>query len=77
MRSFRLRFTIRSFMIAVVVVAGLLAIPNGMGLMVIVMSFPFLALLGAEWLVFRGQRRFAEFGFWIAATLTNVKTWNC
>jgi hypothetical protein len=69
MRLFRLQFTIRSLMIAVVVVAGLL---RGLGLTVIGLSLPFLAVVGAQWLVFRGQRRFAAFGFWLAATLTNV-----
>jgi hypothetical protein len=74
MRLFRLRFTIQSLKIAVVVmvVAGLIAIPNGSGLTVIGLSLPFLAVVGAQWLVFRGQRRFAAFGFWVAATLTNL-----
>ena len=72
MRLCRPQFTIRSLMIAVVVVAGLLALPNALGLMVIALSFPLLALVGAQWLVFRGQRRFAAFGFWVAASLTNV-----
>jgi hypothetical protein len=68
----RFRFTIRSFMIGVVVGAGLLALPNGLGLMVIALSFPCLAPIGAQWLVFRGKRHLAAFGFWSLAILTNV-----
>jgi hypothetical protein len=74
MRPFRLRFTIQSLKIAVVVVvvAGLVAIPNGSGLTVIGLSLPFLAVVGAQWLVFRRAAGFAAFGFWVAATLINV-----
>ena len=63
MRLCRPQFTIRSLMIAVVVVAGLLALPNALGLMVIALSFPLLALVGHQWLVFRGQRRSRRLAF--------------
>jgi hypothetical protein len=59
-------------MIAVAIVAGLLALPNGCGVIVIVFSLPCLAVIGAQWLVFRGQRHIAAFGFWFLATLTNA-----
>jgi hypothetical protein len=39
---------------------------------VIGLSLPFLAVVGAQWLVFRGQWRLAAVSFWVAATLTNL-----
>ncbi|MFI5387530.1 MAG: hypothetical protein ACHQ50_15585 [Fimbriimonadales bacterium] len=72
MRLPRLRFTVRSLMIAVVVVAGLLALPTERSVIVIALSVPCLALIGGQWLVFQGHRHLAAFGFWVLATLTNV-----
>jgi len=59
-------------MIGVAAVAGLLALPTGTAVIVIALSLMCLALIGARWLVFRGQRHLAAFGFWVPATLTNV-----
>jgi hypothetical protein len=72
MRLFRPRFTIRSLMIAVVVVAGLLALRNWLGLLVIALPLPCLAGVGGQWLVFRGRQQFAAFGFWVPATVINI-----
>jgi hypothetical protein len=72
MRLFRAQFTIRTLMITVAVVAGLFALPNGLGLMVVGSSLPCLAVFGAQWLVFRGRQRYSAFGFWVSATLINV-----
>src|SRR4051794_25670870 len=68
----KIRFTIRSLMIAVVIVAGLLALPNGLGVIVLACGLPCLAVIGAQWLVSRGHRHIAAFGFWSLATLTNA-----
>jgi hypothetical protein len=88
MRRFHPRFTIGSMMLAVVVVAGLLALYRWMGPMVIALPFPCLAGVGAQWVCFRGQpsltglgaqplviraqQRFAAFAFWVPAILINV-----
>jgi hypothetical protein len=66
------RFTIRSLMIAVVAVAGLLSLRNVWTVVVIALSLPGLALLVARWLIFRGHRHFASAFFWVPASLTNV-----
>ncbi len=72
MRQLRLRFTIGSLMIAVAVVAVLLALPDGWGVIVLVLTIPCLALVGAQWLVFRGHRRLAAVGFWGLAFSINA-----
>jgi len=59
-------------MIAVVVVVGLLALPTDRSVIVIALSLPCFALIGAQCLVFRGHRHLAAFGFCVLATLTNV-----
>ncbi len=59
-------------MIVVLVVAVLLALPRGLGLIVLACSLPCLAIVGAQWLVLRGHRHIAAFGFWSLAALTNV-----
>jgi hypothetical protein len=59
-------------MIAVAVVAGLLGLPGEWGFFVIVLSLACLAWIGPQWLVIRGRRRVAAFGFWILASLTNL-----
>jgi hypothetical protein len=71
---FRPRFTIRSLMIIVAVVAALLAPLKGwIGLAItLVLAMPLFAHLGVSWLVFRGERRVAALAFWGAATLINV-----
>src|SRR5689334_19938608 len=72
MRLHSIRFTIRSLMIAVVIVAGLLAIPIGYGLIAVAFSLPCLGVFAAEWLVFRRRRRPAAIGFWTLAILINL-----
>lgn len=72
MRLPRVRFTIRTLMVAVLAVAGLLALPNGLGLIMLVSCLPCFAMIGGQWLVFRGHRHLAALGFWSLATLTNV-----
>ncbi|MFI5454209.1 MAG: hypothetical protein ACHRXM_02040 [Isosphaerales bacterium] len=72
MRLPHVRFTIRSLMIAVAIVAGLLSLPTGWAVIVIALSLPCLALIGARWLVLRGYRRVSAFGFCVFATLINV-----
>src|SRR5438034_9255554 len=72
MHLHRAQFTIRSLMIAVVVVAGVLALPGGYGLIVLACCLPCFGVIGAQWLVFRGHRRLAALGFWTLATLTNI-----
>jgi hypothetical protein len=72
MRVPSIRFTIRGLMIAVVVVACLLALANRYGVIVLAFSLACLGVIGAEWLVFRGHRRFAALGFWTLATVTNL-----
>jgi hypothetical protein len=68
----RARFTIRSLMIAVVIVAGLLALPLGLRVVVAVLSLPFLALYSAGRLLEGGHRRLAAIGFWGMAIPVNV-----
>jgi hypothetical protein len=68
----RQQFTIRSLMIVVLIVAGLLALPGGYGLIVLACSLPCFGLMGAQWLVYRGHRRLAALGFWTLATVTNL-----
>jgi hypothetical protein len=63
MQLLRARFTIRSLMIVVAIVGGLLAVPLGFAVIVLVGCIPCLAVMGSQWLVFRGHRRFAAFGF--------------
>jgi hypothetical protein len=53
MRWPRVRFSIRSMMFTLVLVAGLLALPKGWGVIVMALSLPCLATIGAMWLVFR------------------------
>lgn len=72
MRPSRVRFTIRSLMIAVVVVAGLLMLPVVWGVIGLALSLPGLAVLGAHWLVFRGHRHLVAVFFWVLASLINV-----
>ena len=71
MRPPRLRFTIRSLMIAIAVVAGLMALPRAWAVLAVVFSIPSLALTVAAWLAFRGRRRLAAVCFGILAVLAN------
>src|SRR5437867_2501274 len=72
MRLPRVRFTIRSLMIAVVIVAGLLVVPEPWRMLVLGVSCVGVPLSGAQWLLFRRQRRLAAFCFWVLAILINV-----
>src|SRR4051794_38069791 len=66
------RFTIRSLMIGVAIVAGLLALPGGSREVAAVLSLPCLALFTAWRLLVGGHRRLATIGFWGLAILANV-----
>jgi hypothetical protein len=68
----RAQFTIRSLMIAVMVVAGLLALPEGWGAVAVVLSLPCLALFAAWRLLRGGHRRLAAIAFWGLAVPVNV-----
>lgn len=72
MRLRGIRFTIRGLMIAIGIVAGLLALANRYGVIVLALSLPCLGVFGAEWLVFRGHRQLAACGFWTLASLINL-----
>jgi hypothetical protein len=72
MRQLRLRFTIGSLMIAIAVVAVLLALGNVWGVIAVVFSIPCLALIGSQWLFFRGHRRAAGIVFWGLAIFINA-----
>jgi hypothetical protein len=72
MRLHGIQFTIRSLMIAVVIVAALLTLPEGYGVIAFAFSLPCLGVFAAEWLVFRGRRRLAAIGFWTLAILINL-----
>ena len=64
--------TIGRLMIGIALLAALFALPNGLGLVAIALFFPFLAIIGAQWLVFQRHRRLAACGFGAVATLANV-----
>lgn len=68
----RVQFTIRSLMIAIAILAGLLALPKGLGVFVIAFLFPCLSLLAARWVLLQGRRGLAAIGFWVSAILTNI-----
>ena len=72
MHLHRAQFTIRGLMIAVVFVAGLLALPGGLLAIAAVLSLPCLAFFTARRLLLRGHRRLAGFCFWVPAGLANV-----
>jgi hypothetical protein len=72
MHLHRTQFTIRSLMIAVVIVAGLLALPDGLRIVAVLLSLPFLALYSAGRLLEGGYRRLAAIGFWGLAIPVNV-----
>jgi hypothetical protein len=59
-------------MIAIATVGALLALPNGCGVIILVGCLPILAVISAQWLVFRGHRRVAAIGFWALAGLMNL-----
>jgi hypothetical protein len=61
--------TIRDFMIAVAVLAGLLAPPFGDALVRLTIASPGFALIGTRWLPSQSQRRLAGFCFWISLPL--------
>jgi hypothetical protein len=74
MRMPRWRFTIKSLMIAIGLVAGLLALPSSWRELAIalVLAIASLPVIGAWWLVHRGYRRFAKWSFCVLATSINV-----
>ena len=72
MHLHRTQFTIRSLMIAVVIVAGLVALPGGLREVASVLSLPCLALFAAWRLLVGAHRRLAAIGFWGLAIAANV-----
>jgi hypothetical protein len=66
------QFTIRGLMIAVVIAAGLLALPGGWREVAAVLSLPCLALFAARRLLRGGHRRLAAITFWGLAIPVNV-----
>jgi hypothetical protein len=59
-------------MIAIGIVAGLLALPKGWGLIALGVAFACLAAVTAGWMVTRNLQRFAMLCFWILTVLTNA-----
>jgi hypothetical protein len=71
-RPFRLRFKLRSLMITVAVVAGLLAMalsPTGLA---VTFGLLYLALIGVQWWMFRGFRRLSVLCFGVGVALVNI-----
>jgi hypothetical protein len=73
-RAPRARFTIARIMIAIAVVAGLLALPLQLSLIIIALAIPCGAVGIARRLVYRRQLRLAAFGFWGVAIPLNFLT---
>jgi hypothetical protein len=69
----RAQFTIRSLMIAVVIVAGLLARPDELRGVAAVLSLPCLGLFTAWRLLLGGHRRLAATCFWSLAIPVNAR----
>ena len=67
-----IRFTIRSLMIMVAIMAGLFALPAGWREVAAGLSLPCLALFTAWRLLLGGHRRLAAISFWSLAILANV-----
>lgn len=59
-------------MIGIAILAILFAVAGVMGWLVVELSVPFFAVIGAQWLVFRRHRRAAAYGFGALAVLINV-----
>jgi hypothetical protein len=59
-------------MIAIGIVAGLLALPHGWGLIALGVAFACLAAVAAGWMVTQESQRFAMLCFWILTILTNA-----
>src|SRR4051794_38614772 len=72
MRLPRVRFTIRSLLIAIGGIAGLLALPDPWRFIVITLSIPCLALLSARWLQGNGRLGMAGICFWTLAVSINA-----
>jgi hypothetical protein len=66
------RFTIRSVMIVVAILAGVLALPPGPREVAAVLSVPCLAFFGAWRLWVGGHRRLAAIVFWSLAIAANI-----
>ena len=72
MHPVRPRLTIRSLMISIAVLAGLLAMHPALALIVIVLFVPYVSWIGARWLLRREYHSMVACEFWIAATTINV-----
>jgi hypothetical protein len=72
-----MRFTIRSVMIAVVLVAIPLALPDGWGIVIAALSLAYLSVIGAGWMIYRGWRRQAAVSFWTVAASSNALYAGC
>jgi hypothetical protein len=66
------QFTIRSLMIAVVIVAGLLAVPGEWRAVATVLAIPCVALFAAWRLLRGGHLRLAAYAFWGPAIPSNI-----
>ena len=71
-RPFRFRFKLRSLMIAVAVVAGLLAVAHSPTGLAVTFGLLYLALIGVQWWMFRGFRRLSALCFGVGAALVNI-----
>jgi hypothetical protein len=72
MPALRFRFTIRAVMIAVLIAAGLLALPGDWAAAILVIAVLIAGPLGAERLFLRGHRRAAALGFWVLGVSWNA-----
>jgi hypothetical protein len=73
-RPFRLRFKLRSLMIAVAVVAGVLAVAHSPTGLAVTCGLLYLALIGVQWWMFRGFRRLSALCFGVGVALINVSS---
>jgi hypothetical protein len=67
-----MRFTIGSIMIAIVVVAIALALPDGLRAIAAALAVPCLSAIAAHWLIKTGRRRLAAITFWTLAVWSNA-----
>jgi hypothetical protein len=66
------QFTIRSLMVTVAIVGGLLALCGRFGAIILPLGLLSFAVVGTQWVVFREKRRLAAFVFWTLAVLINL-----
>jgi hypothetical protein len=71
-QRWRPRFTIRSVMTAIAVLAGLLAVHAVVALILISLFIPYFSRFVAQWLVRRQRLPLAASAFWTATTFINV-----